>query len=76
MRDHAACETRRRKKIGRGQAFISTYMKPPAITDMDAATGAGITFNQQQALDQQTFGPNPTSAIDFSGAEQPSAGPS
>ena len=76
MRDHAACETRRRKKIGQGQSFISSYMKPPPITDMDAATGAGMTFEQQQTLDQQAFGPNLTSAIDFSGTEQPSAGPS
>ena len=42
MRDHAVCEARQRKKVGRGQAFISSYTRPKRQTHLDPQDGGAI----------------------------------
>ena len=44
MRDHAVCEARQRKKVGRGQAFISSYTRPNnKHTHLDPQDGGAVT---------------------------------
>jgi len=69
MRNHAACEECQRRKVGRGQLFISNMLGPAGtihdpgdfyLTTSNKAPP--MTFNQQAAQEQQMFGQGQTSS--------------